>query len=156
MGERTERCEPVIFTNMVMVEDEGGRVLVENKRGSWGGLVFPGGHVEGGEFFTDAAIREVREETGLSIKNPRLVGIKHFITARYRYVVTLFSANEFEGELSPSQEGEVFWLSREELLGRENEMPPTFRRMLDIFFYGAASEYCMMEREDGGFDESFR
>ncbi len=156
MSERIERCEPVIFTNMVMVEDFDGRVLVENKIGSWGGLVFPGGHVERGEFFTDAAIREVYEETGLVIKNPKIVGIKHFITSSYRYVVTLFAASEFSGELISSSEGDVFWLTRDELLKREDEMPPTFRRMLDIFFSRATTEYCMMERTEGGFEESFK
>ena len=60
----------VEFTNMVMVEDRAsGKVLVQERRKSWTGLSFPGGHVEQGESIVDSAIREVKEETGLDVKN---------------------------------------------------------------------------------------
>ena len=38
------------------------------------GYTLPGGHVEPGEPFVDAVIREMKEQTGLDIKNPRLQG----------------------------------------------------------------------------------
>jgi 8-oxo-dGTP diphosphatase len=44
-------------------------------RSNWPGVAFPGGHVEKGESFTDTVIREVQEETGLTISSPRLCGI---------------------------------------------------------------------------------
>lgn len=66
------RTETVILTNMCMIYD-GDMILVQNKTDpEWGGVTFPGGHVEKGEAFTDAVIREVFEETGLTIRSPRL------------------------------------------------------------------------------------
>lgn len=70
------RTETVTLTNMCMICD-GDKILVQDKIGDvWGGVTFPGGHVEKGESFTDAVIREVFEETGLTIRSPQLCGIK--------------------------------------------------------------------------------
>ena len=72
--------EEVELTNMCMVCDGKGNVLVQNKKGdrTWHGWNFPGGHVEQGEFVTPSVVREIREETGLTIENPKLCGIKEF------------------------------------------------------------------------------
>lgn len=74
------RMEEVELTNMCMVCDAKGNVLVQNKKGdrTWHGWNFPGGHVEQGEFVTPSVVREIREETGLTIENPKLCGIKEF------------------------------------------------------------------------------
>ena len=70
------RTEQVTLTNMCMVYDDDGNVLVQDKvDNDWGGLTFPGGHIEKGESFVDSVIREVYEESGLKIENPRICGI---------------------------------------------------------------------------------
>ena len=85
------RNETVVLTNMCMVYDNQGNVLVEDRLDpSWPGICFPGGHVEPGESFTRAVIREVWEETGLTIQKPRLCGLKQFPEDdRTRYIVML-------------------------------------------------------------------
>ena len=112
-----ERAERVILTNMCMIRS-GTKVLVEEKVGKdAGGLIFPGGHVEEGEPVTDSVIREMREETGLTIEKPKLCGVKEWINPDgSRYVVFLFTADRFTGELQSSEEGKVFWLERDEVL----------------------------------------
>ncbi len=109
--------EKAIFTVLCMICDGKGNVLVQDRVDpGWPGICFPGGHVEPGESFTEAAIREVWEETGLTIEDPILCGVKQFQTKTdARYVVLFYKANKFSGELTSSDEGEVFWLPRTEL-----------------------------------------
>ena len=77
------RTETVILTNMCMVYDDAGNVLVQDKVDKkWSGLTFPGGHIEKGESFVDSVIREVYEETGLTIEKPRICGTKDWLRAQ--------------------------------------------------------------------------
>ena len=111
------REERAVFTNMCMLTDGNGNVLVQDRLASdWPGIAFPGGHVEPGESFTESVIREVREETGLTIENPVLCGVKQFQTeSDARYVVLFYQANRYSGVLRSSDEGQVYWLPRQEL-----------------------------------------
>ena len=110
-----ERTERVILTNLCMIQD-GTKVLVQEKVGKdAGGIIFPGGHVEEHEPIVDSVIREMKEETGLVIRNPRLVGVKQFPTENGRYVVLLFKAEEFTGALSSYAEGQVEWVPYDRL-----------------------------------------
>ena len=88
--------------------------------------------MEPGESFTKAVIREVWEETGLTIEHPRLCGLKQFPEEDgTRYIVMLYKANQFSGELRSSCEGNVFWIKRGEL---ENyPLPVSFDQMIRVF-----------------------
>ena len=123
----------VVLTNMCMVTDGRGNVLVQDRKDShWPGLVYPGGHVEPGEPFVDSVIREVREETGLTVVNPKLCGVKQFTTEEgWRYIVFLFKADQYEGELRSSDEGDAFWLPRSELFN--HRCVRDFDHMVRIF-----------------------
>ena len=83
--------EEVELTNMCMICDGKGNVLVQNKKNhpTWSGWNFPGGHVEKGEYVTPSVIREMKEETGLTVQNPKLCGIKEFHKAKdgKRYIM---------------------------------------------------------------------
>lgn len=142
------RTEKVEFTNMCMVYD-GDKVLVQDKISeSWGGLTFPGGHVEAREDFTDAVIREVYEETGLNISCPRLCGIKDWYNEDgSRYVVLLYKTDKFCGEIKASDEGEVFWLNLDEL--QEERLAKGMDKMLRVFLDDDISEMCYHREKDG-------
>ena len=137
------RMEEVELTNMCMVCDGKGNVLVQNKKGdrAWHGWNFPGGHVEQGEFVTPSVIREVREETGLTIENPKLCGIKEFRKEQdgKRFIVFLYAASRFSGELRSSDEGDVFWYPLSELK-RSKELADGFSEMLPVFTSDEISE----------------
>jgi len=113
--ESMRRTENVELTVLCLIED-GDKILLQNReKKDWRGYTLPGGHVEPGESFVDAVIREMKEETGLTILNPRLVGVKQFPIENGRYVVLLFKATWWSGDLISSDEGQMEWIEYSEL-----------------------------------------
>lgn len=146
---RTEETE---LTNMCMIRDGKGNVLVQDKRNNpnWSGWNFPGGHVEKGEFVTPSVIREVREETGLTIQEPKLCGIKEFHTRAdgRRFIVFLYTADRFTGELKNSEEGDIFWYPLAEL-AKSGKLIDGFADMLAVFTEEKLSEVYYLPAGDG-------
>ncbi len=124
--------EKVIFTNMCLIYKEDEILVQERKKKDWPGITLPGGHVEKGENFHDAIIREVKEETGLTIIKPILCGIEEYkqMNDEDRYIILFYKCNKFTGELKSSNEGEVYWLKKDEL--KNKELSLDLDRILDI------------------------
>ena len=57
----------------------------------------------------------MKEETGLDIIHPKLVGIKQFPIQNGRYIVLLFKVEEFTGSIVSSDEGTVEWIDTDRL-----------------------------------------
>ena len=135
------RAEQVILTNLCMVYDDAGNILVQNRLDPvWPGICFPGGHIEPGESFVDSVIRETYEETGLTIENPVLCGTKQFpMRSGERYVVFFYKTNRFSGELRSSDEGEVFWIPRTDL--HKYTLCDDFPDMVRVFEEDNLSEF---------------
>ena len=142
------KSEQAIFTNMCMVTD-GDRVwVIDRKKPDWPGICFPGGHVEKGESFVASVMREVYEETGLTIENPVLCGSKQFQTKEgARYVVLFYKADRFHGELNSSDEGEVFWIKRSDL--PKYPLSIDMLDMVQVMESDTLSEFYYYQ-EDGG------
>ena len=83
--------------------------------GKWNGL---GGKLENGESPEECVIREVYEESGLTIKNPTLRGIMTFpkFDDIDDWLVFLYTSNEFKGNLIESEEGILNWINNNEIL----------------------------------------
>lgn len=142
------RSEKVELAVLCMLRS-AGKILLQKrvKADDWEGFVtLPGGHVKRDESIVDAVIREVREECGLTIVNPQLKGLKQFPLAEGRYLVFLFYADEFEGELQDSDEGPVKWISEDELANYE--MAPDYEALFSVFLDDNLTEFLYVLNND--------
>lgn len=137
--------EKIEFTNMCMIYDNDGNVVVQEKvNKKWGGITFPGGHIEKRESFVDSVIREVKEETGLDIQNPKICGIKWWeVNKNKRYIVLLFKTNEYSGTLKSSIEGKVYWAKLDEI--KFMNLAESFDKMLDVFTDDNIQEHIQLK-----------
>jgi len=143
----------VELTTMVMVENPAtGEVLVQNRTGKWPGWSFPGGKVDPGENFNDCAIREIKEETGLTISDLEYHGVVHWCNLENdnRYIVFLYKTQNYTGELIPEfEKGQNFWHNKDVLL---NSHPGKFSnervRYIHLYFTREFNEAFIPYRGD--------
>lgn len=151
------RSEEVILTNMCLIEDSKGNIVMQirdPKRYAWSGAALPGGHIEAGESLHEAVVREVQEETGLLIRSPKLVGMKHWHTREgIRYLVFLYRTSDFTGQVRSSEEGEVKWVKRSDVPNME--LAYDMLNLLRIFEEEGLSELFYAERLKDDFIREF-
>lgn len=141
--DKTERVE---LTVLCLVED-GSKILLQNRiKSDWHGYTLPGGHVKMNESFVDAVKREMKEETGLSIRNPILVGVKQFPIDHGRYIVFLFKTNGFSGKLRSSEEGKMEWVEYDRL--KDINTVDDFEELLKVMNSNNLSEFQYIIKED--------
>ncbi len=113
----------MILATLCYVKYNGKTLMVyRNKKpndiheGKWNGL---GGKFEAGETPEMCVIREVEEESGLVIHNPRWHGLLTFTNFKGNdWYVFVFTATQFTGELlASSPEGHLEWIDDDQLTG---------------------------------------
>lgn len=146
------RATSTILTNLCLIEDTSTNKVVLQYRSperykKWSGYAFPGGHIEEGESLVESVIREVYEETGLTIADPKLVAVKDWEPDEGgRYIVFCYKATEFTGQLRSSEEGEVSWVEKDQLekLDLSYDMLP----LLEVMEDPDLSEFYYRRRTD--------
>jgi 8-oxo-dGTP diphosphatase len=113
---------PLVGVGVIIIED--GRVVLVKRahpplQAEWS---IPGGVLEVGERVREAAVREAREETGLTVESGELLGVYDRVLrdaerrVQYHYVLIDFLCHRVAGELqAASDAAEVNWFTREEL-----------------------------------------
>ena len=146
----------ITLTTMVMIQNPAtGEVLVQDRLLSWKGLAFPGGHVEAGESVYGCAVREVLEETGLTVRDLKSCGMLHYSWhdtpggEEKRYFIFLYKTQTYAGKLIPEmEEGRHFWIAPEELKQQEEQrLSPNFARYFPLFF-GQQAEAFKLENDE--------
>ena len=140
-----EKC---VITNICLVYKDDKILVQERTKTDWPGLTFPGGHVEKGENFNDAVIREVKEETGLTLLKPILCGIEEYKVKKDedRYIMLYYKCNKFKGRIKSSNEGKVYWINHKDL--KKKELSLDLDRILKIMESDNLSE-LIYEIKDG-------
>ena len=108
-------------------------LLIKRKRGDYQEKwALVGGKIEVNEDLKSAILREIREETGLSVK---WEGIKGVINERLiesdkggkisHFIIILCQVSTKKGEIAATEEGELSWFSLDEIHKRKDEIIPS-------------------------------
>jgi len=134
-----KRTENVELTVLCLIRKGDEYLLQDRIKKDWRGFTLPGGHVEPGESIVDAVVREMQEETGLTVENPKLCGVKQFPIDGGRYLVFLFVAERFSGEIVSSEEGAMHWVKKEDL--SKVNLVNDFKELLEVMLDENLSEF---------------
>ena len=104
-------------TTLCYIEKEGSYLMLHRvkkkndmNQDKWLGV---GGKLEEGESPEECVIREVREETGLTLKKYRYRGFITFVSGQWETeYMHLFTAAEYEGEIKECDEGNLEWVPK--------------------------------------------
>ncbi len=133
------RLENVELTVLCLIYHNNHYLLQNRIKKDWHGYTLPGGHIEPGESIVEAVIREMKEETGLTIANPKLCGIKQFPIKNGRYLVFLFKTDSYEGELVSSSEGKMYWIHKDEL--DKVSLVEDFKELIKVMLDDSLNEF---------------
>ena len=109
-----------INTTLCYVEEDGKYLMLHRTKkkndpneNKWVGI---GGKFEEGESPEDCLVREVKEETGLTLSSYRYRGIVTFVSDVYpTEYMHLFTARAVDGKLITCEEGELAWVEKEKV-----------------------------------------
>jgi 8-oxo-dGTP diphosphatase len=140
-----------------MIKEENRILLLNRQHDEYKGFIAPGGRIEFTESPLEGAIREVNEETGLTVRNLIFKGLAEYINPfnEERYMIFNYLTTDFEGELlEESPEGKAEWIDINKI--ESMPMQESFRRRIPLFFEEGTFEIHTIWKENKDFDETIR
>ena len=112
------------LTTLCYIEKDGKYLVIHRNKKSndenedkWIGV---GGKFEDGESPEDCLLREVKEETGLTLTEYAFRALITFVSDKWgTEYMCLFTATKFEGDFIECDEGDLVWLDKRELLAKK-------------------------------------
>ena len=161
LTEKTNAMKTPRLTTLCYIKQDGKYLVIHrNKKQNdengdkWIGV---GGKFEYGESPRECALREVKEETGLTMLDPRYRGVVTFVSDEWGCeYMHLFTCTEFSGEMTECDEGDLVWIDKKELLRKKMwEGDRIFLNALEERkeFFSLKLCYCGEELTDWKFDE---
>lgn len=155
-----EPAVPRSAATVVLIRDDHSVFLIRRLRGmAFGGMwAFPGGSLEEGETPVEAAVREVHEETGVSLEPDGLVPWHRWLTPVFeprRFDTFFYLAALPEGQdphLPPGEADQVRWLTPARALtehgaGNLPMLPPTIMTLRELSTYDNREEMFAVVRD---------
>jgi len=120
VSEAQPKMRPGVGVGVIIKKD--GKVLLQKRIGAHGAgsWSFPGGHLEYGESPEQTAVRETLEEVGVSVRNPKVVGVTNDISHEEgKHYITIFVEADYVGGEAkanePDRVSEVGWFALDNL-----------------------------------------
>lgn len=143
--------EVELTTMCCLLDKKRQCVLMIDRKNSWKGRAFPGGHLEEGEAITDCVKREMKEETGLDLISVQYKGNTYFYNTDNckKHIIWNFLCDEFTGQLKQQcEEGTLEWVELDKI--REGNLAEGMELRFDLFLQPGISElYVEWNKKDG-------
>ena len=100
-----EKEDQYLMMHRIKKKDDGNH-------DKWIGI---GGHFEFGESPEECLLREVQEETGLTLISWRFRGLVTFVSGDWEEYMCLYTADEYAGEMTECSEGQLVWVDKAQI-----------------------------------------
>lgn len=131
---------------------QNNKVLMIDRKKSWRGWAFPGGHLENGESMLECIIREMKEETGLIIEKVCYKGMTniHNTKRQTRHIISNYVAYAYQGSLKDTcDEGLLKWIEIDNI--ERLDLAEGMEYRLPLFFSDKTQELYIEWDEENGY-----
>lgn len=137
------------LSSLCYLERQGQILLLQRNKEPFSSFwTAPGGKLEMGEDPRQTIIREIREETGLTLINPclQMINSETGVDPNYNWLVFIFRAAEFSGTMQECNEGVLSWIPRQQI--DDLKIPDVDRKLLPFVLDSSQRYFVRLSYND--------